>query len=323
MDVLKFGGTSVANATNIKKSISIFTQAKYSNSIVVVSALSGVTDLLIQTAIDASISNGNYLETLFHIEQKHISCVNELIEKDNADCIEMVEQHFSELEDICEGVYRLSELTARTKDRIVSYGELLSSKIISAYLTSINQAHQWIDSREVIITDSNFGNANVDFEKTNNKINSKFKIQNLKLLVAGEFYEDKKIYDDLIENLGIKDMLILKTDFIPDSEVKYYLCAADFVIQPYKNATQSGVTPLAYHFEKPMLVTNVGGLPDLVPNEKVGLIAEPNAQSIAQKIEELYSFGEQHFLPYLQQEKKKYSWSVLTKTIVDLASIKN
>ncbi len=141
---------------------------------------------------------------------------------------------------------------------------------------------------------------------------------NLKLLIAGEFYDDKKQYDDLIEKLNIKASLILKTDFIPDSEVKYYLCAADFVIQPYKNATQSGVTPLAYHYEKPMLVTNVGGLPDLVPNEKVGLIAEPNATSIAQKIKELYIFGEQHFIPYIQEEKKKYSWGVLTKTIVDL-----
>jgi glycosyltransferase involved in cell wall biosynthesis len=140
----------------------------------------------------------------------------------------------------------------------------------------------------------------------------------LKLLIAGEFYDDKKIYNDLIEKLGIRDSLILKTDFIPDSEVKYYLCAADFVIQPYKNATQSGVTPLAYHFEKPMLVTNVGGLPDLVPNEKVGLIAEPNAASIAQKIKELYTFGEQHFIPFFKEEKKKYSWQLLTKTIVDL-----
>ena len=187
MDVLKFGGTSVANSTNIKQSVSIFTQAKYSNAIVVVSALSGVTDLLIQAAIDASISNGSYLETLTHIEQKHIVCVNELIENNNADCIEMVEQHFSELQDICEGVYRLGELTNRTKDRIVSYGELLSSKIISAYLTATNQAHQWIDSREVIITDNNFGNANVDFEKTYSKINSKFKIQNLKLFLAPGF----------------------------------------------------------------------------------------------------------------------------------------
>jgi bifunctional aspartokinase / homoserine dehydrogenase 1 len=187
MDVLKFGGTSVANATNIKQSVSIFTQVKYSNAIVVVSALSGVTDLLIQAAIDASISNGRYLETLTKIEQKHIVCVNELLEKDNTDCIEMVEQHFSELEDICEGVYRLGELTARTKDRIVSYGELLSSKIISEYLSSINQAHQWIDSRELIITDSNFGNAIVDFEKTNSKVNSKLKNQLSKLFIAPGF----------------------------------------------------------------------------------------------------------------------------------------
>ncbi len=132
-----------------------------------------------------------------------------------------------------------------------------------------------------------------------------------KLLIAGEFYEDRKPYDELIESLGIKDCLILKTDFIADSEVKYYLCAADFVIQPYKNATQSGVTPLAYHFNKPMLVTNVGGLPDLVPNYKVGLIAEPNEQSIAQKIEELYRLGEDYFLPNLQAEKTKYSWCSL------------
>jgi glycosyltransferase involved in cell wall biosynthesis len=69
--------------------------------------------------------------------------------------------------------------------------------------------------------------------------------------------------------------LLLRTDFIPDSEVRNYLCAADAVIQPYKNATQSGVTPLAYHFEKPMIVSNVGGLAALVPHEQVGLVAEP------------------------------------------------
>jgi glycosyltransferase involved in cell wall biosynthesis len=70
-----------------------------------------------------------------------------------------------------------------------------------------------------------------------------------------------------------------------------------------------------------MLVTNVGGLPDLVPDKKVGLIAEPNPQSIAEKIQELYTFGEQHFLPYLQEEKKKYSWKILTDKIVELANI--
>lgn len=136
-----------------------------------------------------------------------------------------------------------------------------------------------------------------------------------KLLVAGEFYKDRKLYDDIIEQNNLQSLVILRTNFIADSEVKYYLSAADFVIQPYRNATQSGVTPLAYHFEKPMLVTNVGGLPDLVPDEKVGLIAEPNAESIAQKIRQLYALGEDHFLPYLKEEKKKYSWAKLGEAI--------
>lgn len=146
-------------------------------------------------------------------------------------------------------------------------------------------------------------------------------IKNIKLLIAGEFYEDRKYYDDLIQSLNIQDSLILKTDFIADSDVKYFLSAADFVIQPYKNATQSGVTPLAYHFNKPMLVTNVGGLPSLVPDKKVGLIAEPNAKSIAEKIEELYLIGEENFLNYLKEEKKKYSWQKLTDTIKQLAEV--
>ncbi|MFC4232641.1 glycosyltransferase [Parasediminibacterium paludis] len=143
--------------------------------------------------------------------------------------------------------------------------------------------------------------------------------QQIKLLVAGEFYEDRKPYDDLIAELGIKEQLLLRTDFINDSEVRFYLSAADFVIQPYRNATQSGVTPLAYHFEKPMLVTNVGGLPSLVPNGKVGIIAEPNAAAIAEKIQELYTLGEAHFLPHLRNEKKKYSWQILANAIIGLA----
>ncbi len=141
---------------------------------------------------------------------------------------------------------------------------------------------------------------------------------NIKLLIAGEFYEDRKLYDDIIEKYQLQSNIILRTNFISDSEVKYYLSAADFVIQPYRNATQSGVTPLAYHFEKPMLVTNVGGLPSLVPDGKVGLIAEPNAESIAAKILELYNIGEAHFLPHLRAEKKKYSWSILVNTIKQL-----
>lgn len=149
--------------------------------------------------------------------------------------------------------------------------------------------------------------------------NSKFKIQNSKLLIAGEFYEDRKAYDEQIEKLDLQENLILNTDFIPDSEVKYYLCAADVVVQPYKNATQSGVTPLAYHFEKPMIVTNVGGLPSLVPNNKVGLIAEPNAESIAEKIIDYFTKGEAYFLPHLIEEKKKFTWSKMTTSIKQIA----
>lgn len=149
--------------------------------------------------------------------------------------------------------------------------------------------------------------------------NLKPETENPKLLIAGEFYEDEKTYKEQIEKLGIKDLLILKTDFIPDSEVKYYLCAADAVIQPYRNATQSGVTPLAYHFEKPMIVTNVGGLPSLVPDEKVGLVVEPNPSAIADGILKFYQLGEQHFIPHLRSEKQKYSWVNLVKAIESLA----
>jgi glycosyltransferase involved in cell wall biosynthesis len=140
-----------------------------------------------------------------------------------------------------------------------------------------------------------------------------------KLLIAGEFYEDRKTYETLIDSLTISSQLILRTDFITDSEVRYHLSAADFIIQPYRSATQSGVTPLAYHFEKPMLVTNVGGLPGLVPDGKAGIVTEPNADAIADGILKLYELGENHFLPHLREEKKKYSWSVLTQAITELS----
>ncbi|MCF3112005.1 glycosyltransferase [Niabella sp. CC-SYL272] len=144
-------------------------------------------------------------------------------------------------------------------------------------------------------------------------------ITNLKLLIAGEFYEDEADYQTLIDKLGIRDLLILRTDFIPDSEVKYYLCAADLLVQPYRNATQSGVTPLAYYFEKPMVVTNVGGLPALVPHMKSGLVAESDPAAIANAINEYFRLGETHFIPHLRSEKEKYSWDHLVNAIADLA----
>ncbi len=143
-------------------------------------------------------------------------------------------------------------------------------------------------------------------------------VHNIKLLIAGEFYEDEKNYTRLFNDPAIKENLIIHTEFISDSMVKYYLCAADCVVQPYRSATQSGVTPLAYHFEIPMIVTNVGGLPSLVPDRKVGLVAEPNAESIAEKVKEYFELGEEFFLPHLREEKKNYSWDNIVKAITEI-----
>jgi len=141
----------------------------------------------------------------------------------------------------------------------------------------------------------------------------------VRLLVAGEFYEDERPYRELILRDGIEDAVILKTNFIPDSEVRYYLCAADVVVQPYRNATQSGVTPLAYHFEKPMIVTDVGSLPALVPHKRSGLVAQPEPAAIARSIIEYFQLGENYFIPHLRTEKRKYSWDRMTDAILKLA----
>jgi len=140
----------------------------------------------------------------------------------------------------------------------------------------------------------------------------------IRLLIAGEFYEDSKPYDEQINRLGIASSLILKTNFIPNNDVKYYFGAADVVLQPYRNATQSGVTPLAYHFEIPMIVTNVGGLPDMVPNGIAGLVAEPTAESLANSIIAYFDQGKDHFLPGLISEKKKYSWDLMVEEILSI-----
>lgn len=141
-------------------------------------------------------------------------------------------------------------------------------------------------------------------------------LPDMKLLIAGEFYEDEKGYLDLIDELGIQNEVILHTQFIKDADVKHYLCAADVVVQPYKNATQSGVTPLAYHFEKPMVVTNVGGLPDMVPHEKAGIVTQPEPQAIANALIRYFDLGESFFLPHLREEKLKYSWTKFVAAII-------
>jgi glycosyltransferase involved in cell wall biosynthesis len=140
----------------------------------------------------------------------------------------------------------------------------------------------------------------------------------IQLLVAGEYYDDAKKYTSKLKENDLGDVVIEKTNFIADSEVKYYMCACDVVVQPYRNATQSGVTPLAYHFEKPMIVTNVGALPSNVPHQKVGLVCEPNAASIANAIEAFFEMDANLLQQNIKEEKKKYSWELLVKSIVNL-----
>jgi glycosyltransferase involved in cell wall biosynthesis len=140
----------------------------------------------------------------------------------------------------------------------------------------------------------------------------------IKLVIAGEFYESPTPYLAQIEKLGLTNCISIYNQYIGEQEVKIYVSAADFIIQPYKNATQSGVTPMAYHFLKPMLVTNVGGLADTVPHDKVGLVVEPNTKSIVKGIIQLYERGTAHFMPHLITEKKKYSWEQMRQSFLTL-----
>lgn len=141
----------------------------------------------------------------------------------------------------------------------------------------------------------------------------------IKLIVAGEFYGDSTPYLNLIKTLGIGDKVILRTDFIPDSEVNRYFSAADIVAQPYKTATQSGVTQIAFHFEKPMLVTNVGGLPEIVPDGKIGYVVEPDAPQIADALHRFFVENKQEeFERNIVEEKKKYAWSRFVETMEEV-----
>lgn len=140
---------------------------------------------------------------------------------------------------------------------------------------------------------------------------------NVKLIVAGEFYNNGEKYIDQAKALGINDDIIWHTEFVPDSEVRYFFGAADLIVQPYKTATQSGVTQIAYHFEKPMLVTCVGGLSEIVPNGKVGYAVNPDIDSISSAIKE-FCVDNPDFSSGIVDEKKKYSWHVMCQKLQEL-----
>ena len=139
-------------------------------------------------------------------------------------------------------------------------------------------------------------------------------LNNLKLIVAGEFYDDEKFYTDLIQAQGIENEVIIKSDFIADEQVRYYFAVADIVVQPYRSATQSGISQIAYHFEKPMLVSNVGGLPEIVPHGVAGYVVEPTPQYIADALTDFYKNDRlTAFTEGVIEQKKRFSWEAMVE----------
>lgn len=144
----------------------------------------------------------------------------------------------------------------------------------------------------------------------------------VKLLVAGEFYSNEQKYLDLIDALKLKEHVLLRTQYIDDSQVNNYFCAADLVAQPYKSATQSGVTQVAYHFHKPMLVTNVGGLSEIVDHEQGGYVVAPDSTEIAKALSDFFSKKRMdEMVKHVEFAKERFSWSYFCKSIVDLRTM--
>lgn len=189
MQVLKFGGSSVANAGNINKVVEIIKNVKANTkTIVVVSALGGVTDLLLKTAALAEANDESYKSILLELENKHLQTVKDLIPvQQQSAVLSLVKKICNEAEDICNGIFLLRELSVRTKDRIVSYGELLSSQIIAAKLNAVGLITEWKDAREIIVTDSNYGMAVVDFTATDKKAAAFFAASSSSLFIIPGF----------------------------------------------------------------------------------------------------------------------------------------
>jgi D-inositol-3-phosphate glycosyltransferase len=144
----------------------------------------------------------------------------------------------------------------------------------------------------------------------------------VKLIIAGEYYEDAAPYEALIQKYELEGRIVRATDFIPNEKVVDYFCAADLVVQPYKNATQSGVSQIAYHFERPMLVTDVGGLAELIPDGEVGYVVPPTPQAIADAVVDFYTQQrEDTFTAGVREHKKQFSWPVMVAALKEVARL--
>ena len=139
------------------------------------------------------------------------------------------------------------------------------------------------------------------------------------LIIAGEYYGKKEYYENLIQELELEGNIIAHTEFIPNQAVKYYFGAADLVVQPYRTATQSGISQIAYHFDKPMVVTKVGGLPEIVPNGKTGYVVDVDASSIATAIFNFYQGNKsEEFTENIVHRKHIFSWEHMIKKVEEL-----
>ena len=146
---------------------------------------------------------------------------------------------------------------------------------------------------------------------------AKVRNPNVRLLIAGEYYSSQAMYENMIRDLRIEQSVICHTHYIPDEEVAAYFSIADLVVQPYKSATQSGITQIAYHFSKPMLVTRVGGLPEMVPDGKAGYVVEPSVAAIAMGLIDFCNNPDPtRFAAGIAEQKKKYAWSTMTRAIL-------
>ena len=189
MQVLKFGGSSVASAENINKVVDILlTRSNKERTIVVVSAFGGITDQLLAAAQSAAGNNESYKTILQEIEQRHLDTVKELLPvTQQSSALSLTKKLCNETEDLCNGIFLLGELSERTKDKLVSYGELLSSKIIAAKLKSAGANTEWKDSRELITTNSHFGAAQVAFSATNKKCREYFSSTDASIIILPGF----------------------------------------------------------------------------------------------------------------------------------------
>ena len=139
------------------------------------------------------------------------------------------------------------------------------------------------------------------------------------LIVAGEFYEEESDFTQQAQFLGITERVHFFSEFIPQDQVNLYFSACDIVVQPYRSATQSGVAQIAYHFNKPILVTRVGGLPEIVPDQKVGYVVDVDSKAISEALKDFYeSEKEEYFISNVRKEKKKYSWISMAKKMLEV-----